>query len=356
MDRIYRQAQCVHVWLGQYQSENEKALMRMQNPDREIGVPSRISPFITTRCLKSALTSLLRRRYWRRAWIAQEFVLANTMLIHCGDAAITWNSLERSCYTFQSDLAKEAGHAVRLVEQRRLYHSTLVQQTDSFEALLFKHADRECEDGRDGIFALLSFARGGHDGEGMQLDYTICRLQLLFRILHFCNSANPARLASLLFSSLHINDYMHGTVEQHTCGHRGSQSSVLTSALWGATLGSCWSQTIEVLDDLSNHSSVGPVREKCYHRRIRSWACNTEKLQKHLRDGWHPRYNDEQDLRLVFRLAATDLVVIASSSLLYDHLHSDSQSFSAVVEVGFLGLSSRLDVLYRQQLTACGRT
>lgn len=339
MDQIYRQARCVHVWLGQYQSEDEKALMRMQNSDREIGVSSRTSQFVTTRCLKSALTSLLRRGYWRRVWIAQEFVLANTIFIHCGDAAISWNSLERSCYTFQSDLGQEADHAVHLVEQRRLYHSTLVQQTESLEALLFKHADRECEDGRDRVFALLSFARGCHDGEGMQPDYTICGLQLLFRILHFCNSANSARLALLLCSSLDLNGDMHGTIKQHTCGHCGPQSNMLTSALQGATLGHCWSQKTEVLGGLSNQPSVRPVREECYHRQIRSSACNTEKLRKHLRDGWQPRYNDEQDLKLVFRLAATDLVVIASSSLLYDHLHSDNQNFSAVVEVGFLGLS-----------------
>jgi hypothetical protein len=339
MDQIYRQAQCVHVWLGQYQSEDEKALMCMQNPDSGIDGSSRTPQFITTGCLKAALTSLMRRRYWRRAWIAQEFILANKMFIHCGDGAITWSSFERSYYTFQSDLAEKADHAVHLIEQRRLYHSTLVQQTESLEALLFKHADKECEDGRDRIFALLSFAHGCQDGEGVRPDYTICGLELLFRILHFCKSANSARLASLLCQSLDLNGGMHGKIEQHTCGHRGSQSNALTSALWRPTLETCWSQTTEFLGGLSNQSSVGPMREECYHRQIRSWARNPEKLQKHLRDDCQPSYDDEQELKLVFRLTATDLVVIASSSLLHDHLQSDNQNFSAVVEVGFLRLS-----------------
>ncbi len=339
MDQIYCNAQVVHVWLGPHESEDEKAFMFMHS--LEGGNTLSTHQLITTSRWKAAVTSLLSRRYWRRAWISQEFVLASNMLIHCGNGSVPWSFLDRSCYTLRSDLPKDVNHAVHLIEQRRLRHSTPIQLTESLESLLFKHADKECEEGRDRIFALLSFANGCENGEGIQADYSMCAVQLLFHILHFCQSPNVARLALLLCQSLEISGDPHGKIEQDTC----SQCSIQPSALGMPTLAntnmqSCWSLKIEILGELSNQSSYRPASEDCYHSRVQSRTRDIERVPKPLHN-CQQAMTDDQNSKLVCRLIDTELVVIFSSSSLSEHLQSRNEEVCTILEAeaGFLGLS-----------------
>jgi hypothetical protein len=74
MRDIYTGAQSVIVWLGLPQGYEELAFMLARHPDLR-----RIEAFHT------ALANVLNKPYWSRVWVVQEFVLAQSVEIWCGD-------------------------------------------------------------------------------------------------------------------------------------------------------------------------------------------------------------------------------------------------------------------------------
>lgn len=101
MEDIYKRANLVVCWLGQEDRYTEPAL-RLANylaqiPVEKYGQYSGLG--ITHSDIPSkdweALVALLRRPYWRRAWITQEIVLAQKLLLLCGSFEISWSMLVR---------------------------------------------------------------------------------------------------------------------------------------------------------------------------------------------------------------------------------------------------------------------
>ncbi|KAJ9665973.1 hypothetical protein H2201_003884 [Coniosporium apollinis] len=101
MEDIYKRASLVVCWLGQEDRYTEPAL-RLANylaqiPDEDYGEYSGLGLNHSGIPSKDweALVALLRRPYWRRAWIMQEIVLAQKLLLLCGSFEISWSMLVR---------------------------------------------------------------------------------------------------------------------------------------------------------------------------------------------------------------------------------------------------------------------
>lgn len=86
MSRIYRQASVVHCWLGQANKTSERAfeICRLAtNGYIRSSSTGDQRPDVSLADLR-ALSDMLNRPYWQRAWILQESTLANRAIFHCG--------------------------------------------------------------------------------------------------------------------------------------------------------------------------------------------------------------------------------------------------------------------------------
>jgi hypothetical protein len=84
MSKIYSKADLVLVWLGQDADDSSLAT-------RNIATANHI---VTEQDVR-ALISLLSRPYWTRMWIVQEVILAHGIYLLCGQDLISWNALRR---------------------------------------------------------------------------------------------------------------------------------------------------------------------------------------------------------------------------------------------------------------------
>ncbi|CAI6342528.1 unnamed protein product [Periconia digitata] len=90
MGSIYTKASKVIVWLGRRSANSDLAmdhLMSLARVSKEENQSAAILTFANANCFDAwqALLDLLHRNWWKRAWVIQEFVLAKTIEIACGD-------------------------------------------------------------------------------------------------------------------------------------------------------------------------------------------------------------------------------------------------------------------------------
>ena len=96
----------------------------------------------------------------------------------------------------------ECFERVKVYCNERLRFQQSMQAQVSLRSLLNSFYDSECADPADGVYAMLSLARGG---EAFQIDYREPTIELLFRTLCFCKPKTlqkAARLSSLLMRIL----------------------------------------------------------------------------------------------------------------------------------------------------------
>jgi hypothetical protein len=98
MDQIYGQARTVTAWLGESDSHTDKAIQLLEiswdipvSDDPSFDIKSLILNIPSEQWL--ALSSLLSRPYFRRAWVVQEVALAKQLVLLCGNRVIPWEHL-----------------------------------------------------------------------------------------------------------------------------------------------------------------------------------------------------------------------------------------------------------------------
>jgi hypothetical protein len=137
MQDIFRQANRVVVWLG-------AAPKNMQNPSNaqlEVGV----------------VTELLRRPWWRRTWVIQELLLADSVVVQCGPHHFPWESLLEGVEQLPKD-SREAWNARSMANTRRQWRSGATFSQGLLKlAYQFRH--REASDPRDKLYALFGLVR-----------------------------------------------------------------------------------------------------------------------------------------------------------------------------------------------------
>ena len=102
MRSIFIQAQIVLVWLGPESDSSNQAMALLreiaQKSSANNGLRWLLQLGETPLYLKhwEALASFFRRKWWRRAWVVQEFVLAREIEIACGEQTLSGEELSRA--------------------------------------------------------------------------------------------------------------------------------------------------------------------------------------------------------------------------------------------------------------------
>ncbi|KAI9765876.1 MAG: hypothetical protein M1839_005292 [Geoglossum umbratile] len=117
----------------------------------------------------SAILALFSRNYWKRLWIIQEILLAQDLVVCCGQKQIHWGSFESFwnelvCISSEDSVERypyidqvEPSNAMALVVQRIDDHNqyTFHNRRRQLDELLEIHWDAQCTDIRDKVFGLL---------------------------------------------------------------------------------------------------------------------------------------------------------------------------------------------------------
>ncbi|RMZ74446.1 heterokaryon incompatibility -domain-containing [Pyrenophora seminiperda CCB06] len=192
MRDVYTGAQSVIVWLGLAQKNEELAFLLARYPDLRV-----MEEFYT------ALADVLNKPYWGRVWVVQEFVLAQSVDIWCGDFSVDASTVEAIwrngltstpiasptslIYTSRGYLLfkyrrdfKHTKHYRREILGRR--NSRTVKATFRLRDLLQAFASSQSSESFDKIYGFLGVASQGR-GERIQPDYHKAPEELLVDVL-----------------------------------------------------------------------------------------------------------------------------------------------------------------------------
>ena len=99
MKSIYNSAERVIVWLGEEQPEDAAAIALIKeifdNIDSDEWFAAVLQDSATPAKIM-AVSSILARDYWSRAWVVQETMFNKDITVHCGALTIPWRSLDFS--------------------------------------------------------------------------------------------------------------------------------------------------------------------------------------------------------------------------------------------------------------------
>lgn len=222
MGSIYKNASAVLAWLGPAADESDLVFDYFDNQGLKtepiINNPESQQPSTTwnldnslsnrqnsleDKSLQQAFATLIRRPYWRRAWIKQELILAKDITIYCGSRSRDWNlftiwatllrlsTLDEDPENFVPDLFMHRSKV------RKGELSTLVE-------LLERYRNTEATDVRDRVFALLSLASDCQGKEKVLVDYNSSRPALYFAFLAYFKPTNITRMAAALQEVLRV--------------------------------------------------------------------------------------------------------------------------------------------------------
>lgn len=218
MPEIYRTAQSVVVWLGPadlysdmildfaekehvYRSSHHHHRRRNQSgPSDEV-------------VLREAVENFVRREYWSRTWIIQEFLLGRNLKIRCGGRQVSGFAAERLCSSVSWILEslEASGQTSSPIGRQHLFkqrlEKTLGPRKVSLLELIARNQYSLCSDPHDKIFALLGLVTDPTNPvDNILVDYRQPLEELLAEVL-VCSNVHPKdifRYASLLKDYLQI--------------------------------------------------------------------------------------------------------------------------------------------------------
>lgn len=133
-----------------------------------------------------ALTQLLRRPWFHRAWIVQETSVARDVSILCGHASISWDEFVRAVQyavdlgVFIANGGSTAHQALRLFETRNTFQQN---RRPSLHDILLSNRSFLASDARDKVYGLLSLASTESvQSMGVRPDYHLSTEQLYKRV------------------------------------------------------------------------------------------------------------------------------------------------------------------------------
>ena len=206
--RIFRQASCVLVWVGEAANGSDMLFRpsanRLQTFWHDLTSAQQSSATIRRRV--PIWNAFLSRPYWKRTWIIQEIILAKSIVVHCGADHADWDSLVRPNWPDLSfdnislhsskltkavgiDAAKRFRSNVQTLEA--LAHSRISYWRDRGSAipgtnivfLPTAFTSNECFDRRDKIYAMLSLEPDEDFRNSIGVDYSISIEELFVRVL-----------------------------------------------------------------------------------------------------------------------------------------------------------------------------
>lgn len=198
MRDIYSRASLTIAWLGP--SSQDAVLAFEMAAGRKKLVFSNHQDFRQYRSKKqwSAFASLLNKPYWSRVWIIQEFTLATTIELWCGELSAPWSGFEHICQSLERLAKPSRPHTESacvltsrgsiLAKQRsewcRRHSATSKQSASTLLQLLQAYGGAESSDIRDKVFALLGLAYSTFMNEGsMVADYSKTKIEVLVDVI-----------------------------------------------------------------------------------------------------------------------------------------------------------------------------
>jgi hypothetical protein len=215
MDRIFKEAERVVVWLGVGMDGSDRAIDTIAkfynyehcgtwaketaaNNEQVLQFIDSLFPVRNDLSVRiTELVSLAERSYWGRVWIVQEFHLAQDATIYCGRKSIALRALTNFCQTLEalgggglllegrntSEAAQEEmaicqDGILAMNHSKMCWHCTLRancttnHDTRTLNSLLWElvRSDFGCKKPRDYIYALRGVASDINDGD-IQCDY-----------------------------------------------------------------------------------------------------------------------------------------------------------------------------------------
>jgi Heterokaryon incompatibility protein (HET) len=159
MGQIYSEAKMVHAWLGlsgPYTAAGVEFLIRA-----DMGPKNKPRDDDDKNAMRG-IVDIMLRQYWQRLWIIQEFVLANDLMVYCGEFEIPWKLLA----VFNGNRAYSKGsicnYGADVIWQRDKFQAArenctsmqMRKQESLLDAIRF-HRDAKCFDTRDKLCACL---------------------------------------------------------------------------------------------------------------------------------------------------------------------------------------------------------
>ena len=177
MDRIYKEASQVAVWLGRASEDDANALKYCWEISSKRDLPTHFDPCYAPREENNAwfrqhlskwkdIASLCARVYWTRLWIIQEFSLATQVQIYYGDLSMDWRCARDVIYCLA--MLQYSGDGEKMKDQITSSSLTRVLQgkvlmgsitnPKSMLELIYHHRMSICSEIRDKVFGLHSLS------------------------------------------------------------------------------------------------------------------------------------------------------------------------------------------------------
>ena len=191
MGDIYRNANCVLVWLGPAADDSDAYFDYLDNTDE-------VSKEQMKEAATSAVSFLAKRPYWRRAWIKQELILAKEITVYCGCRVKNGESFFVFATLFTIDLVEGYDDYMLKIYMHRC------SKPETLEELLCRYNNSECSNHRDRVFALLSMASDCKGLESRLVDYSLSIPALFFAFIAQLEPQNVSGFATSLQDALAV--------------------------------------------------------------------------------------------------------------------------------------------------------
>ena len=206
MRRIYRNAESVSIWLGDFYdlSYLDRGMEFLKERTPNPFLVEREAEFGTESQAKGVI-ELCVKRYWRRVWIIQEAMLARDCIIWCGNMRTNLGSLWSLVNQVRGWYQHFTGTHLRLprtllespaaiIVFAKAEHYGCYQSADDsgrqnpapLMGLLERYRHQEATNILDKVYALHGLA---HDAEDIEIDYSISPEGLAMKLLrHACRT------------------------------------------------------------------------------------------------------------------------------------------------------------------------
>ncbi|KAL9116142.1 MAG: hypothetical protein Q9227_000511 [Pyrenula ochraceoflavens] len=178
MGRIFRRARCVNAWLGSMGGESDRFFEELREVIKILRSERWPLPEYTGKLAKQVVGALQRQAYWGRAWIVQELVLAQEIIVCARTETIPWQDV----ISVVSMTDKEIAPTIRAIEAMR---SSRGQR--SFQDLFSRFGHLQCSLPHDKFYSLYAMVDDNDPqivgGSLPRPDYSLCVTEVFMQQL-----------------------------------------------------------------------------------------------------------------------------------------------------------------------------
>ena len=204
MGETFRGASAVVIWLGPPEQTVSEIIAAAANVP---GGKDASFPKHSGQHHADVVRQLPKNPYWTRAWIVQEFILAQALFVQYGSTWLTWDDFLAYFLPDSVARAKRATHKIdpdeslavtpcpnphidELIDRRRLWHdATSDQNATTLMDLVALNRSRKCKDPRDRVYGVLALSRRQTPGSiAITANYAITSVELFFRVMEAHNA------------------------------------------------------------------------------------------------------------------------------------------------------------------------